>query len=179
MTGVVIETARLRLRALRDEDLADLVQLIGNWQVARWLTAVPYPYTPADGYAWILSVRRDHEGGNPRRFGIALKEADRIIGGVGLDGDPGDDTDEAALGYWLGQPYWRNGYGREAVAAIIEHGFRALDLASIRAYTDPDNAPSQKLLRHCGLAQVGDIDLARPTRNSGARRAPLFRIWRP
>jgi ribosomal-protein-alanine N-acetyltransferase len=177
VTGVVIETARLRLRALRDEDLADLVELIGNWEVARWLTAVPYPYTPADGYAWILSVRRDHEAGRPRRFGIALKEEDRIIGGVGLDGDPGGDTDEAALGYWLGQPYWRNGYGREAVAAIIEHGFRTLDLASIRAYTDPDNEPSQKLLRHCGLAQVGEIDLAQPTRH-GARRAPLFRIWR-
>lgn len=34
-SGVVIETARLRLRAHRDADLAAMVALIGNWQVAR------------------------------------------------------------------------------------------------------------------------------------------------
>jgi hypothetical protein len=35
--GVIIETARLRLRPLRDEDLADMVMLIDNWEVACWL----------------------------------------------------------------------------------------------------------------------------------------------
>jgi RimJ/RimL family protein N-acetyltransferase len=45
----------------------------------------------------------------------------------------------------------------------------------VRAYTDPANTASQKVLLSCGLAYVGDIDLPRPTRN-GAHRAPLFRI---
>jgi [ribosomal protein S5]-alanine N-acetyltransferase len=47
--GVIIETTRLRIRPLRDNDLADLVRLIGNWAVARWLSFVPHPYTEADG----------------------------------------------------------------------------------------------------------------------------------
>ena len=34
--GVVIETERLRIRSLRDDDLASLVALIDNWEVARW-----------------------------------------------------------------------------------------------------------------------------------------------
>jgi RimJ/RimL family protein N-acetyltransferase len=50
--------------------------------------------------------------GHPRRFGIALKETDRLIGGVGLDGSTGDGSDELALGYWLGQLHWGNGYAR-------------------------------------------------------------------
>ncbi len=66
----------------------------------------------------------------------------------------------------------------EAVAAIIDYGFRRLGLATIRAYTDPSNAASQKVLLHCGLKKVGDIELVKPTRH-GARRAPLFRISRP
>jgi len=98
--------------------------------------------------------------------------------GVGLDGDPGTETAEPALGYWLGQPYWGNGYGREAVAAIIDYGFRTLGIETIRAYTDPSNAASQKVLLHCGLIRVGEIELSKPTRH-GARRAPLFRISRP
>jgi RimJ/RimL family protein N-acetyltransferase len=104
--GVVIETARLRIRSLRDDDLADLVALIGNWEVARWVSS--HPYSEADGREWIAQVQQDHATGRPRRFAIALKKTDRIIGGVGLDGDTGSETEEAALGYWLGQPYWRN-----------------------------------------------------------------------
>jgi RimJ/RimL family protein N-acetyltransferase len=61
---------------------------------------------------------------------------------------------------------------------VIDFGFRTLGLATIRAYTDPSNAASQKVLLHCGLKNVGEIELLEPTRN-GARRAPLFRISRP
>ena len=173
--GIVIETARLRLRLFREDELTELVRLINDWEVARWVSNVPHPYADADGRTWIAAVQQEHAAGRPRRFAIALKDTDRIIGGIGLDGDPGDDTAEPALGYWLGQPYWRRGYAREAVAALLDYGFRTLGIETIRAYTDPANAASQKVLRHCGLDYVGDIDLLRPTRN-GARRAPLFRI---
>jgi RimJ/RimL family protein N-acetyltransferase len=173
-SGVFIETARLRIRSLRDDDLAELVALIGDWEVARWVS-VPHPYSEADGRDWITNVRQDHATGRPRRFAIALKETDHIIGGVGFDGDAGSKTDEPALGYWLGRPCWGNGYGREAVASVIDYGFRTLGIESIRAYTDPSNVVSQKLLLHCGLVNVGEIELTKPTRH-GARRAPLFRI---
>ena len=175
---ITIETARLRLRSLRDGDLSELVDLIGNWEVARWVSSVPHPYRDSDGREWIAVVQQDHANSRPRRFAIALKETDRIIGGVGLDGSTGDESDEPSLGYWLGQPYWGNGYASEAVAAIIDYGFRTLGMETIRAYTDPSNAASQKVLRHCGLIHVGEIELTMPTRH-GARRAPLFRISRP
>jgi RimJ/RimL family protein N-acetyltransferase len=174
----VIETERLRLRSLREADLADLVSLVGNWDVARWLSSVPHPYGEADGRAWIALVQQDHATGRPQRFAIALKESDRLIGGCGLDGSSGDGSDEPALGYWLGQPYWRKGYAREAVAALLDHALRILGLETVRAYTDPANLRSQRVLLHCGLARIGEIDLLEPAR-SGARRAPLFRISRP
>ncbi len=173
--GVIIESARLRLRSLQDDDLAELVDLIGNWEVARWVSNVPYPYSEADGREWTALVQQDHATGRPRRFAIAMKETDQIVGGVGLDGSTGDESDEPSLGYWLGQPYWGKGYGREAVAAVIDYGFRILGMETIRAYTDPGNVRSQKVLRHCGLVHVGEIKLTKATRH-GARRAPLFRI---
>jgi RimJ/RimL family protein N-acetyltransferase len=174
---IVIETARLRIRSTRDDDPADLVALIDNWEVARWVSSVPHPYTEADGRKWIALVQQDHATGQARRFIIASRKTDRLIGGVGLDGSSGDDSDEPSLGYWLGQPYWGNGYGREAVAAVIDYGFRALGLRTIRAYTDPSNAASQKVLLHCGLKHVGEIELIKATRH-GALRAPLYRISR-
>jgi RimJ/RimL family protein N-acetyltransferase len=138
------------MRPLRDDDLADLVGLAGNWEVARWLATMPHPYTEADGREWIARVQEDHATGRPRRFAIALKATDRLIGGVGIDGSTGDESEEPALGYWLGQPRWGNGYGCEAVAAIINYGFRTLGIETIRAYTDPSNVVSQKVLLRCG-----------------------------
>lgn len=174
-SGEVIETERLRLRRLRDNDLADLVALIDNWEVARWVSHVPHPYTEADGRSWIALVRQDHATGRPRRFAIALKESDRLIGGCGLDGSTGDGSDEPALGYWIGEPFWRHGYAREAVAALIGYGLHTLGLVTIRAYTDPANLRSQRVLLHCGFKPAGEIELVEATRH-GARRAPLFRI---
>jgi len=174
-TERMIETVRLCVRCYRYDDLADLIALVNNWEVARWVATMPYPYTEAAGREWIELVKSDHATGQPRRFAIALKEQDRLIGGIGLDGSTGDGSTEPALGYWLGQPYWGRGYAREAVAAIIEYGFHSLGFETIRAYTDPSNARSQRVLLHSGLKQIGEIELLTPTRN-GAQRAPLFRI---
>jgi len=177
-SSVVIETPRLRLRSHRDADLADLVALAGNWEIARWVATIPHPYTEADGLEWIARVQENHATGRPRRFAIALKKTDRLIGGVGLDGATGDGSDEPALGYWVGQLYWGNRYAREAAAAVIDYGFRTLGLETIRAYTDPGNVASQKVLLYCGLQKVGTIELLEPTHH-GEQRAPLFRISRP
>jgi RimJ/RimL family protein N-acetyltransferase len=169
-SGVVIETARLRVRSYRDDDLADLVALAGNWEIARWVATIPHPYTEADGREWIARVQENHATGRPHRFAIALKKTDRLIGGVGLDGTTGDGSEEPALGYWLGQPYWGNGYAREAAAAVIDYGFRTLGLETIRAYTDPGNAASQRVLLHCGLKRIGEIELLKPTHHGERHR---------
>jgi ribosomal-protein-alanine N-acetyltransferase len=171
--SVVIKTSRLRLRSYRDDDLTDIVVLAGNWQVARWLSHLPHPYSEVDGREWIARVKQQHEAGRPRSFAIALKESDRLIGGAGIDGTTISGGDAEELGYWIGEPYWGRGYGREAVAAIIDYGFRVLGLQTIEAYTDPSNAPSQKVLLACGLQKAGEIELVKPTRH-GALRAPLF-----
>jgi RimJ/RimL family protein N-acetyltransferase len=169
----VLDTARLRLRAYRDEDQADMVALAGNWQVARWLTNLPHPYTDADAAFWIDHVRQDHATGRARSFAIALRATDQLIGGCGLDGSFADGDDEPALGYWLGEPFWRQGYAREAVAAVIEYGFRVLGLSEIRALTDPANTASQRVLLACGLQPMGEIARTTPMR-SGAMRSTWF-----
>ena len=175
MRGVMLETLRLRLRSHRDDDLLRLVELINNWEVARWVSTVPHPYTDTHGREWIASVRQEHVTGCPQRFAIALKDTDLLIGGIGIAGGPGDHGEEPALGYWLGQPYWSNKYGREAVSALIKYAFQTLGVKTIRAFTDPENVASQRVLQYCGLERVGEIELSKPTRN-GASRAPLFRI---
>ena len=64
-SGVIIETERLRIRAHRDDDLADLMALAGNWEIARWVGTIPHPYSVADGREWITRVQENHSTGRP------------------------------------------------------------------------------------------------------------------
>jgi len=173
--GRIIETARLRLRPFRDADLGDLVRIAGDWEVARWLAAMPHPYTESIGRDWIAHVQADHAAGRPLSFAIALKHNDRLIGGGGLDGRNATAAAEPALGYWLGRDFWGQGYAREAVSALVRYAFDVLGLPSISAYTDPANVASQKVLAAAGLIRVGEIELRAPT-HSGATRVPIFRV---
>ena len=109
----------------------------------------------------------------------ALKDSDRLIGCVGIDGrNIGDSQGAAELGYWLGEPFWGKGYAREAVAAIMKYGFDALGLETIHALCEPLDTASQKVLLACGLKRAGAAcELKAPAR-TGARRLPLFRASR-
>jgi hypothetical protein len=78
-TGVIIQTERQRMRAHRDDDLSDLM---GNRTLDRYDTAPLHSET--DGREWIARVQENHAAGQPRRFAIALKETDRLIGAWGL-----------------------------------------------------------------------------------------------
>jgi ribosomal-protein-alanine N-acetyltransferase len=170
-------TERLRLRCYEITDLPELVSLAGDWQVAQWLGTLPHPYDEGAGREWIGLVKADHASGQPCRFAVALKQSNKLIGGIGLDRDDGG-SGTAELGYWLGRQYWRQGYGREAAAAMIDHGFNGLRLDTITAFTDPCNAASQQVLRACGLTPAGEVELESPTRHCGAVRATSFRTTR-
>jgi [ribosomal protein S5]-alanine N-acetyltransferase len=63
----------------------------------------------------------------------------------------------AEVGYILSRACWGRGYGREALGAVIGHGFGAMRLRRIAADTDPDNAGSIALLRSLGFVFEGHL----------------------
>ena len=60
-----------------------------------------------------------------------------------------------SIGYWLGEPYIKNGYMSEAVKAIIFHAFKNFELSRIEAATLPENQDSRSLLENIGFKYEG------------------------
>jgi len=174
-----VATPRLLLRAFQHEDVPDFVPLIGDWEVAHWLARVPHPYTVADGHDWVELAARNHADRAALAF-LAVRTADGVpVGSVGLQLDRLQPDlgrpDSAEIGYWVGTPYHRAGHGLEMVAAMLGLGFNRLGLSRIWAATDPDNLPSQALLRKAGLRQRGDRRQDFPARGR-IIPAPYFEI---
>jgi len=77
-------------------------------------------------------------------FAIVLKETNEFIGEISLHLD--DKKDVAQLAYWIGEPFWKNGFATEAVKAILKFGFETLNVDLIFATCDEKNLASTRVL---------------------------------
>jgi ribosomal-protein-alanine N-acetyltransferase len=79
----------------------------------------------------------------------------QIVGGVTLSNVRRQPAQAATLGYWVGEAYAMQGYMTEALTALREHAFAALDLSRLEAGCLPDNVASRRLLERCGFKYEG------------------------
>jgi RimJ/RimL family protein N-acetyltransferase len=136
----ILRTPRLTLRPLRPDDREAIVRGVGNYDVARWLSVVPYPYGLAEADAFIDEVR------------VAGKRVWAICDGEGLQGLVGL---EAQLGYWLARPAWGRGYASEACGVVVWHAFTALAETSVVSHVFEGNDRSHRVLTKLGFVQTG------------------------
>ena len=87
-----------------------------------------------------------------------LDRTGRFIGRMGLMMH-GRSLDRAELGIVIGdREYWGRGYGRDAVATLVDHGFAELGLRQITLYTFPENKRAQRAFEAVGFRKVGAVE---------------------
>lgn len=144
-----IPTARLKLRPLEPEDAPAIANLAGNWNVARWLSMLPFPYALADAEAFIVYART---GGAPATGTIAaITRDDELIGLISIE--PRQRGME--LGYWLGEPHWGNGHMSEAATALVAAFFGQTDADELQAGYFEGNHASARILAKLGFEACG------------------------
>lgn len=127
----IIETERLILSSLSDEDIQDCVEYANNLNAQQYTLALPYPYTEKDAKFFIDLCKEQFEKGNSIPLGIRIKTTKKLIGSIELRFK---NFDKAEIGYMLNEVYWCNGYATEALKALISFGFRNLQLNKIYAF---------------------------------------------
>jgi [ribosomal protein S5]-alanine N-acetyltransferase len=78
-----------------------------------------------------------------------------LVGAITLDNIRRGPAQAGTLGYWVGAPHARQGYMREAIAAVVHHAFTAMDLSRIEAACLPENAASRGVLERAGFKYEG------------------------
>lgn len=170
-----LRSEQLVLRPLERTDAPRVAELAGDWEVARWTADIPHPYDAAMARDFIAWAQDEMSG--QRRFFLAMVA--RVNGElVGIISLTRNGTDEGEIGYWVGRPYQGQGFAREAAAVVIAMAFEALALSRIVAACRPDNERSWRVMEHCGMRYVEEIQ-----RWSMARRETfelsLYAIDRP
>lgn len=78
-----------------------------------------------------------------------------LLGAITLDNIRRGPAQAGTTGYWVGEPFARQGFMREAIEALVHYAFTTLDLSRIEAGCLPENTPSRRLLEQCGYKYEG------------------------
>jgi len=153
---VPLKTERLTLRPFQPEDAPNLHRLINNFDVAKMLELVAFPYSRELADEWIRSSTEDLKTGTACHLAITGQEHDHevLVGGVGITIDRASRT--GRLGYWVGQKYWGHGVATEAAGRLTRWSFANLEIDRITAGVATDNPGSAAVLRRIGFRQTGE-----------------------
>jgi 8-oxo-dGTP diphosphatase len=153
---VPLVTERLTLRPLHADDAAALHRLVNDWEVAKTLARVPFPYPRDLADEWIASTRAQIAAGTAWHLAVTRDEAgaEALLGCVGLTLDAKNPR-EAELGYWIGRRHWGQGLGPEAAGRLAHWALANLDIDRLVASALVDNERSAAVLRRIGFKESG------------------------
>jgi len=142
-----IKTPRLSLRPWQARDIDSLCQLANNAKVSRFLRdAFPFPYLRQDAELWVQASIDPSPGKD-----LAVDFQGQLIGGLGIHPFADVYRHSAEIGYWLGEPFWSQGFGTEAVGGLVRWAFESLPLIRIQAGVFEGNQASMRVLEKAGF----------------------------
>lgn len=148
-----LETERLLLRKTQMSDAPVIQELAAEYDVARYLLNMPHPYPPDGAVTWIQQVLELEANGEEGGFSITRKADGQFMGVIGMHFEK--EHNRAEIGYWIGKPYWGQGYMSESVRRMIQHGFEAWGFNRIYARCFAPNIGSERVMQKAGLLYEG------------------------
>lgn len=149
----MLQGTRVLLRAMRREDLEAICRY--NNDLAVELAGGGDPPIPQSLER--LQAEFDADAGKGGRNGASFAiEADgQCIGQCALFHFD-DVAHTAAIGITIGdKAYWGRGYGREAVALLLDYAFRLRNLRKVWLTVNGNNERAQRAYRACGFVEEG------------------------
>jgi len=143
----LLKTERLILRRPVLGDALRISELMSDPDIARMTATIPYPFIPLAAEFWVMKQRSNWD--RQLSFGYAITENGGDLMGI-MDLFTNGDGDRE-IGYWIGRPYWGNGYITEAAQAVIDEGFANFDMPYIDAGYFYDNPASGRVLEKLGF----------------------------
>ncbi|GAF12179.1 GNAT family acetyltransferase [Bacillus sp. JCM 19046] len=155
MTFPILETKRLILKNVSNEDTLALYSILSQKEVTHFYGMLPLKSVKQASQV-IESMNRSYNEKRGIRWGIHFKDKEQLIGTIGLNllSYPNRKTE---IGYELHPEHWRKGIITEAANAVISYCFDELQLLRIGAVTYENNKASQSLLTNLGFQFEGKL----------------------
>ena len=146
---MVLETKRLFLREMTQEDFASLCKILMDEEV---MYAYEGAFSMEEAQEWLdRQIARYKEYG----FGlwaVVLKETGTMIGQCGITMQNFKNGQIMEVGYLFQKEYWHQGYASEAAIACKEYAFDKLNAKEVFSIIRETNTASQNVAKRNGMA---------------------------
>jgi len=143
----IIETDRLYLREMTEEDAEDAYLLNLDLDVIKYTGDIPFEsIEEARGFL----INYDHyQKYNFGRWAVINKSTEAFLGWCGLKYTP--ELDEYDIGFRFFKKYWNQGFATESAKACLQLGFEKYQMTEIVGRAMTENIGSIKVLEKIGL----------------------------
>ncbi len=138
------------LRPLEPGDADAIHEVVSNWQVARMLAQIPWPYHISHSRAFADYASNSGTAADARYFAIE-DGSFNFLGMIGLV----EITKTPRVGFFLDQNYWGAGVMTEALSMFCKAAFRELPTNRIVSGVFADNLGSLRVHEKVGFRAVG------------------------
>ena len=146
----VIETERLRLRAITPGDIPILRELRIDDDVQMYIKR---PRETMERTREVAGQMMSNvENNEAISWAITMRVSGAFVGTIGL-WQIDKYHQKGEIGYMTFKQYWNKGIVSEALKEVIDYGFKVMKLHRIEAEIDPDNIASGRVLEKLGFAR--------------------------
>ena len=176
-----IDSERLVLRRIIQEDLEFLIRIHADLEVSRYL-GHGQRRSPQESFAWLQSTLETYQNFELGQLAVLRKSDGLLIGRCGLSdlaveasastgvrprawyqrAQAPDDIEllfERELGYTFERSSWGNGYASEAARCIFDYACDALKLRRVVSIIHPENVRSLRLAKKLGLRREDTVEV--------------------
>jgi RimJ/RimL family protein N-acetyltransferase len=142
---VELSDGEVTVRSWRADDLDELVAAVNDPEIARWMPAIPHPYSHADARAYLARAT-----GREGTFAVVDTGSGRLLGGITVNAQ---NWGRADIGYWVRADARDRGVASRALTLVAGWGlgrYRRLQL-----HADVENIASQRVAEKAGFRREG------------------------
>ena len=152
---MTIETKRLILREMNENDFYTLYQILGD---SENMQHYPYPFDEIMVKSWIHRNIERYQSLGFGLWAVCLNESGEMIGDCGLTMQLINGTIKPEIGYHIRRDYQRNGYAKESAIAVRDWTFTNTPFHVIYSYMKYTNEPSIKTAISYGCKEVDTFE---------------------
>ena len=150
-----VETERLELRPLRDDDLDDLFAILGDAETMRYY---PRPYTREEVADWIARNAARFEAGGFGLWAVVDRDSGEFLGDCGITDQTVDGVIEPEIGWHTKRSRWGQGIATEAAFVHRDRAFGELGLRRLISLIRPENTASRRVAEKLGMTVERETD---------------------
>ena len=146
-----LQTNRLILRELTDEDFDALFEILSDSEVMKYY---PKPFDADRVNGWIKWNQENYKNYGFGLWAVCLKDSGKLIGDCGITIQNIDGELLPEIGYHIHKDFWRQGFATEAAATVRDWAFENTKYDYLYSYMKYSNVPSCKTSQKIGMKKL-------------------------